>query len=355
MKPSRLLKQAGIALLLVTLLLVVVVAGFGYLLSGPHYRGPVSDHFDGRRFYNPSGIHHRSFGEFANWMLNRKPGVWRDWTSTPPGPPPPRRVTGGRLRVTFVNHATTLLQVDGLNILTDPIWSARASPFDWIGPRRVRPPGIRFQDLPPIDVVLISHNHYDHLDLSTLARLARTHDPLFVTGLGNGALLEAHGIHKIRELDWWQSLRLDKDIVLHMTPAQHFSARGLFDRDATLWGGYYLAAPSGKIFFAGDTGMGPHFAQIRKRYGPPRLALLPIGAFRPVWFMARVHLSPADAVAAHKILGAGTSLGIHYGTFRLADDGQDEPRLKLAEALRASPAPKPRFWTLDFGEGRDVP
>ena len=155
MKPWRLLKQAGIALLLVTLLLVVVVAGFGYLLSGPHYRGPVSDHFDGRRFYNPSGIHHRSFGEFANWMLNRKPGVWRDWTSTPPGPPPPRRVTGGRLRVTFVNHATTLIQVDGLNILTDPIWSARASPFDWIGPRRVRPPGIRFQDLPPIDVVLI--------------------------------------------------------------------------------------------------------------------------------------------------------------------------------------------------------
>ncbi len=332
-----------------------LILAIGCALSGPRHRGPVSDHFEGRRFTNLDAIQHRGFLEVLRWLATRDPAPWRERTDAAPGPPPPRAVDGGRLRVTFVNHATVLVQMDGLNVLTDPIWSERASPFSWIGPRRARPPGIRFEDLPPIDGVLVSHNHYDHLDLPTLRRLAERHRPLFVVGLGNAALLEQAGIGPVRELDWWQGLALSKAVQVSAVPAQHFSARGLCDRDATLWAGYVIQGPAGTVYFAGDTGMGPHFAQIRKRFGPPRLALLPIGAFRPVWFMSRVHLSPADAVQAADILGASTSLAIHYGTFRLADDGQDEPLEALAEALVSRNHPAPRFWTLDFGEGREVP
>ena len=326
-------------------------------LSAPGYRGPVSDHFDGERFINQDPIEHRSFTEFMRWMWNREAGDWREWTPAPPGPPPPGKVGRGRLRVTFVNHATVLVQMDGLNILTDPIWSERASPVAWIGPRRVRPPGIRFEDLPPIDVVILSHNHYDHFDTPTLRRLERAHRPLFVTGLGNGALLEGLDIDagRIRELDWWQDTPLSAELRLHSVPAQHFSARGLWDRDVTLWTGYVLQGPAGVIYFAGDTGFGRHFAQIRKRFGPPRLAILPIGAYKPAWFMARVHTSPAEAVLAHDILGARASLPIHYGTFRLADDGQNEPLEALEKALDEHGEPRPQFLILKFGEGRDVP
>lgn len=337
--------------------LLALVFGIGCGLSGPGYRGPVSDHFDGQRFVNVGPVAHRTFGELFRWMTTRQPGPWPDWIEAEPGPPPPPRVGSGQLRVTFVNHATVLLQMDGLNILTDPIWSERASPFNWIGPRRVRPPGIRFPDLPAIDAVLISHNHYDHLDIPTLRRLEQAHRPRFVAGLGNGALLREAGIPKrrITELDWWQATQLGKGVQLYFVPAVHFSARGLCDRDKALWGGHVLKGPAGTVYFAGDTGMGPHFAQIRARFGPLRLALLPIGAYQPAWFMARIHLSPAEAVAAHDLLGAATSLGIHYGTFRLADDGMDEPLRDLAAALARHNEPGPRFWTLDFGAGRMVP
>lgn len=338
---------------------ILVLAGgalfaIGCALSGPHYQGPVSDHFDGRRFHNLAPLAHRSPADLLRWWWTRKPGPWREWTDAEPGPPPPQRVAGGRLRVTFVNHATVLLQMDGLNILTDPIWSERASPVAWAGPRRVRPPGIRFADLPPIDAVIVSHNHYDHLDLPSLKRLQQAHDPLFVVGLGNAALLRAAGIDKVRELDWWQSLALSASVRLSATPAQHFSARGLCDRDATLWAGYVLQGPAGAVYFAGDTGDGPHFEQIAQRFGPLRLALLPIGAYRPAWIMARVHLSPRAAVAAQRRLHAATAMGIHFGTFRLADDGQDKPLEALSAALAERGAGAP-FWVLDFGEGREVP
>jgi len=342
-------------LLLAGLVLLVIVLGYavGCALSGPGYQGPVSDHFDGKRFFNQAAIRHRSFGEFLRWMWHRQPGAWT-WIDAPPGPPPPPRVGPGRMRVTFVNHATVLLQMDGLNILTDPIWSERASPFSWIGPRRMRPPGIRFADLPPIDIVVVSHNHYDHMDLSTLRRLARDHHPRFIVGLGNRALLTAAGIERVRELDWWQSSGAGP-LTITSVPAQHFSARGLCDRDAALWTGFVLSGPSGKAYFAGDTGFGPHFRQIRERFGPVRLAMLPIGAYRPEWFMSRIHLSPRDAVRAHDTLGARTSLAIHYGTFRLADDGQQEPLQALQQALSNHNSPSLRFWSLGFGEGRYVP
>ena len=333
----------------------MLVFGIGCGLSGPHYLGSVSNHFDGKRFHNQKPLQHGDFGDLLNWMLHREPGPWLEWTDAPSGSPPPLRVTNGRLRVTFVNHSTVLVQMDGLNMLTDPIWSDRASPFSWIGPHRVRPPGIRFEDLPPIHVVMISHNHYDHLDLPTLTRLANKHHPKFFVGLGNAALLESAGITNVHELDWWQSIELTEGVRLTITPSQHFSARGLCDRDATLWASYVVQGTAGTIYFAGDTGYGPHFAQIKKRFGSLRLAMLPIGAFRPSWFMSRVHLSPRDAVQAHYALDASTSLAIHYGTFRLGDDGQDEPVETLTRAIKDHDQPAPRFCALDFGEGREVP
>lgn len=330
---------------------VALVVGVGWFLSAPCYKGSPSGHFDGVRFLNKVDVPHGGFFAFLRWQLDRRRGPWQ-MRNTPPGPPPPRAVTGGALRVTFVNHATVLVQMDGVNVLTDPIWSERASPVSRIGPRRHHPPGIRFQDLPPIHAVVISHSHYDHLDLPTLRRLREAHDPRFFTGVGTGALLRKAGIERVEELDWWDRARLPGEVEVHGVPAQHFSNRGLFDRDCTLWVGFVVRGPAGTVYFAGDTGDGPHFEEVRTRLGAPRLALLPIGAYEPRWFMKAVHISPEEAVAAHNRLGAGTSVGIHHGTFALADEGQDAPAVALQAAAGAAGA---RFWVLGIGEGRDVP
>ena len=241
------------------------------------------------------------------------------------------------LRVTFVNHATLLVQTENVNILTDPIWSERCFPVQFAGPRRHHAPGIRFEDLPPIDVVILSHNHYDHMDVATLQRLAREHDPRMFAALGNGAYLRAQGIANVTELDWWQSSAVAPNVRLNAVPAQHFSSRGLGDRDANLWCGWVVETTEGPIFFAGDTGWGSHFAAVRDRFGPARLAMLPIGAFRPEWFMCAVHISPAEAVRAAKTLDAKLSIPMHYGTFHLGDDGQEEPLDVLRSALAAVP------------------
>jgi len=319
----------------------------------PGYHGPVSDHFDGERFHNQLVFEHRSFADFIRWMWHRQPAQWQTVAAAEPGPRPPAR--GTSLRATFVNHATVLLQTVEMNILTDPIWSVRASPLSSLGPTRVRPPGIRFEELPAIDVVLISHDHYDHMDLPTLKRLKAEHDPLFVVGLGNAVLLQQAGIEKVKELDWWQRLDLSPSTSLSGVPAQHFSQRTMRDRDKRLWLGYVIHAPEGEIYFAGDTGMGPHFEQIRQRFGPMRLSLLPIGAYKPRWFMSAVHLSPREAVIAHQQLQSEYAIGIHYGTFRLADDGQHEACRELALARQEEGVSDERFWVLGFGEGREIP
>lgn len=327
------------------------------LFAAPPYRGPVSDHFDGRRFRNQERVPMSGFGQALRWWLLREPGPWRPFIEAPPGPKPPLRVGRGQMRVTFVNHATALIQMDGLNILTDPILSERASPVSFAGPRRAVPPGLRFEDLPPIDVVLVSHNHYDHLDLPTLRRLADLHRPRIFSGLGNKALLDQEEIAGAADLDWWQSAPLAPELSLTAVPAQHWSNRGIpvewGDRDRTLWTGFVVQGPAGAVYFPGDTGYGPHIAEIRRRFGPIRLALLPIGAYLPAWFMSPAHLSPAEAVRAHQALEASTSVAIHFGTFQLGDDGQDQPLADLALALEK--AGRPRFWVLGFGEGRDVP
>lgn len=322
--------------------------------SAPRYSGPASNHFDSIRFRNESNVGHAKRWDVAKWLVTRRPGPWKRVTDAVPGPPPPARVSGTNLRVTFVGHATTLIQTSGLNILTDPVWSERVSPVSFAGPRRVRPPGIRFGDLPPVDVVLLSHNHYDHIDERTLRNLQAAHGPRFVTPLGNAALLRSFGLGDVIELDWWQRVEVGSGAEAHCVPAQHFSGRGLRDRDATLWGGFVLKGSFGVIYFAGDTGAGKHFASIRDTFGPPRLALLPIGAYRPQWFMKSAHISPAEAVEAHETLGACQSVAIHFGTFPLADDGRDEAPRDLGAALKTADVSPDDFWILDCGEGREV-
>jgi L-ascorbate metabolism protein UlaG (beta-lactamase superfamily) len=324
-------------------------------LAAPAYIGASSDHYDGRRFHNLGGAQAPGLMELLRWKWNDAPGPWEESSAARPGTPPPRRVGTGQLRVTFVNHSTLLLQLNDLNILTDPIWSERASPVSFAGPKRARQPGIRFEDLPPIDLVLVSHDHYDHLDLSTLERLASTFQPRFIVPLGNRDLLAENQIPRVEELDWWQSFQVAPGTRVWAVPAQHFSQRGVCDRCASLWAGFVIQSDTGYVYFAGDTAWGPHFEQIRTRFGAPRLALLPIGAFEPDWFMQSTHMNPEQALDAHRALSAQASVAMHFGTFRLGDDGQREAPERLLAAVAKAADPSLQFWVLDFGEGRDLP
>jgi L-ascorbate metabolism protein UlaG (beta-lactamase superfamily) len=301
-------------------------------------------HFDGKRFYNPDAPQARGWREVLRWKLTSRPEQSPRFVSDVQQSIPPRRVEGAELRTTLVNHSTVLLQQSGLNILTDPVWSQRVSPLSWIGPRRRRLPGVAWKDLPPIDVVLLSHNHYDHLDLAALRLLAARGNSTFIVPAGLARLLRSENIGPAHELDWGESFS-DPRCSIHCVPALHFSARGIFDRNRTLWCGYMIECRKRSVYFAGDTAFGPHFAWIRERFGSPRLALLPIGAYQPRWFMSPVHMAPEDAVQAHEILAARTSVAIHHGTFQLADEGLDTPKQRLREI-----APADSFLALDNGQ-----
>ncbi len=313
-------------------------------------RFPPSDHCDGRRFFNPDGQADHGLGDLLRWQLSRRPQPWsRVAAVAAPAPAPAAGVDDG-MTVTYLGQASFLIQCPGLNLLTDPIFSRRASPLSWLGPERVRPPALTLDQLPPIQAVLLSHNHYDHMDLLSLRQLRRRWAPVIVTGLGNGAALAARGIPDAIELDWWQSWALGGGATVHFVPARHWSKRGLFDRRATLWGGHVLETAAGRLFFAGDTGYGGHFAAIRQRLGPPDLALLPIGAYAPRWFMAAQHMDPEDAVRAHLDLGAGLSVAMHFATFPLTDEGIDEPARRLEEERRRFGVAAEGFRVPAFGQ-----
>ncbi|MGC2639775.1 MAG: MBL fold metallo-hydrolase [Acidobacteriaceae bacterium] len=320
----------------------------GTVTLTPEVSGGV-EHFRNGRFFNP-GVRDHGFRELLRWISTRKIGRWRKWIDSTPGPRPPDAVEGEALRATLVNHSTVLLQTDRYNILTDPVWSRRASPVGFAGPNRHRDPGIRFEDLPELHCLLISHNHYDHFDAPTLRRIAARHRPVVFCPLGLGLALRRLGFGDVRELDWWQSDSLGR-MRANCVPAQHFSARGPFDRNRTLWCGWTLETRGGRIYFAGDTGFGSLFAAIRERFPALRLALLPIGAYEPEWFMGPVHMTPEQAVEAWQILGARKAMAIHFGTFALADDGEREPADRLREALRGHLEAQ-RFWIPVEGEGR---
>ncbi|SDH69050.1 MBL fold metallo-hydrolase [Pseudomonas panipatensis] len=319
---------------------------------GARYRGPQSANFDGQRFRNLDAKPHHGLRAFLKWQFARgKQQPWRDQPGPAQAPEVPARVAGAELRVTFINHATLLIQHRGLNILTDPLWGERTSPLRFLGPRRHHPPGLSLDELPPIDLILVSHNHYDHLDIGSLDQLARRFPQArVVTGLGNAELIRACGFVDVHEIDWWQSVPLPQGMLLTGVPAQHWSARSRRDTNRTLWLGFVLESADGPLLFPGDTGLGPEFALIRQRFGPMRFAALPIGAYAPRWFMRHHHMDPDDAVKAHRILDSHSSMAIHFGTFRLSDEGQFAPIEDLARALLEQGVDSQRFRAPKPGE-----
>jgi L-ascorbate metabolism protein UlaG (beta-lactamase superfamily) len=332
----------------------VVMLGAAALLPGCGHNlpQPATGHFDGARFFNPDGAPPRGFLDLARWKLAGEARDWPDHYPSPFAPDRPPRASGP-LRVTCVGHASFLLQGAGLNILTDPVWSERASPLSFAGPKRVNPPGIRFEDLPPIDAVLVSHGHYDHLDLETLDRLWRRDRPRIVAPLGNDATIQAHRADiPVTAVDWGGTVSLGNGVEVVAEQVHHWSARGVFDRNAALWCGFLLRGLGDGVFFAGDTGFdeGRPFARVRQRHGAVGLALLPIGAYAPRWFMATQHMDPADAVRGLGLLGARQGLGYHWGTFQLTDEAVDAPPADLALALAAQAVAPARFLAVRPGQ-----
>lgn len=307
------------------------------LRRNPYYRGPPSHNFDGTRFFNPGEPDtDRTLAQVLRWKLRGVAATWPAQVAIAQVTPE-RRVDG--MRVTMVGHATLLIQSAGLNILTDPVWSKRASPLGYAGPKRVTVPGVSFEDLPAIDAVLLSHNHYDHLDIATLRRIHQRDAPLIVTPLGNDVIVRRRvPTARIVTGDWWDRFKIDAEAEVHIVPANHWSSRNISDRRMALWGGFMLRTRAGLVYFAGDTGYGTGriFRTMRERLGAPDLALIPIGAYAPEWFMSAQHSNPGDAVQIMLDLDARHALGIHWGTFRLTDEARDEPFERLRSALASS-------------------
>ena len=323
-----------------------------------YYTGPVSDHFDGTVFFNPDGIEPKPFMDLLRWQFGETRAVWPERFESPyPQAVPSPRVEGTGLRVTMVGHATLLIQAGGLNMLTDPVWSQRVSPYSFVGPKRVTPPGIAFENLPKIDVVLLTHNHYDHLDTATLARLKAAHDPQLITPLGNDRIvLDAVPGMRVSVGDWGDRIEIPGGVV-HVEPTHHWSARGTRDRRMALWASFAIETAAGKIYHIGDTGFhrGINYRAAAERHGGFRLAILPIGAYEPRWFMEGQHQNPDEAVQGMKLANAAFAAGHHWSTFQLTNEPMDEPGRKLAEAVATHGVEAQRFRPMLPGEVWDVP
>lgn len=335
---------AGKALLWIVIILCLAATIVPRFLDAVYYRGAPSAHFDGARFFNPDGDDTTApptGGNRGSFLIRYVTGSdgrphWPVRVAVA-GVPPPARVMGQAMVVTWVGHAGVLAQTQGLNILTDPIWSDTAGPLG-VGPARVAPPGIPFDKLPKIDLVLVSHNHYDHMDLATLKRLWERDRPVIVTSLGNDAVIGSAGV-KAAALDWGGHLKPRPGIDIVVTRNHHWGSRWFTDRNRALWSSFVVKLPGGNLFFAGDTGAGDlRWADEAASYGPIRLALIPIGAFRftPGQMSVGSHIGPVDAVEVARRLGAARSIGIHWGTFRLSSEAYDTPPRLLAAAMRCT-------------------
>ena len=380
---GKILRRLGAALLFVAVALCLAITIVPPFLDRIYYEGPASRHFDGARFFNPDGDGrypappgHNKRGLVARWLLGQddRPS-WPDRVAVKPSRPPAFAAPRGMV-ATWVGHATVLVQAAGLNILTDPIWSDYASPFPPLGPKRVTQPGVRFDDLPKIDLILLSHNHYDHMDIPTLKRLWARDRPKIITSLGNDIILKANGI-PATALDWGRSTSgaalngLGENSVIqcenyehcpdyrvHVVRNHHWSSRWGTDRNRALWSAFFISTRAGNIFFAGDTGAGDMaWAEEAARLGPIRLALIPIGAFRfwPGQMQSDAHIGPEQAVTLFKTLNASTAIPIHWGTFHLSYEKWDTPPKLLELYLRCAGIDRQRFAPLKVGQAIQVP
>ncbi len=325
-------------------------------------------HHTFRGFRNPSPDGQlRGFGAMLRWAWQRwrTRGLFADGGGASPARQVHQvrqpRADAHEYAITWVGHSTFLLQVNGLNILTDPVWSERCAPVQWAGPRRRVPPGVPFDDLPPIDVVLQSHDHYDHFDDWSVRALARSHPAAqWITPLGVARRLHSRGVQRVTELDWWQSCQRDA-LQVTCAPAQHFSGRSPFDRNRTLWGGFVLRVGQRTLYFVGDTGWHGDFPEIGRRCGPIDLTLMPIGAYDPRWIMKPVHVDPEEAVAAFQAVQQArpapspVMVAMHWGTFVLTDEPVDEPPVRVRAAWRAAGLADEQLWVMSPGETRVLP
>lgn len=321
------------------------------------YQGPPSDHFDGTNFFDKDGSSPKRLSEVLRWQFSRKPEKWPERAPSPYTDTPPPQVEGDKVRLSFVGHASWLVQTAGLNVLVDPVWSERASPFSFAGPKRVNDPGIAFDRLPIIDVVLVSHGHYDHLDVRTLSRLAAKFSPRIITPLGNDLTMTSNDANiRAEGFDWNQRVEIGNGVAVTLVATRHWSARGLFDRNKALWASFVLETPAGKVYIVADSGYGTgaHFRRVRETHGAPRLVILPIGAYEPRWFMRDMHMNPEDALKALADCGAQVALAHHHGTFQLTDEAIDAPERALAEALAAANVPREKFRALKPGQTFEI-
>jgi L-ascorbate metabolism protein UlaG (beta-lactamase superfamily) len=313
----------------------------------------MSDHYDGKVFSCVEPIRNKNFRDILKWNFTSQRASWPEWVDIGNADKPPHRVDGKDLRASFVNHSTVLLQTSGVNILTDPVWSKRASPLSFMGPKRVHAPGINWADLPKIDVVLISHSHYDHLDIPTVKKLVGRDNPVLIMPLGVDTIIKRHMPDaNCIVMDWGQSFSFNTDIIIYVEPAQHWSSRSFNDRNKTLWAGFVLKTPFGKTYYAGDTGYGTGkiFRDIFKKHGAVDFALIPIGAYEPRWFMKDSHANPEEAVQIFRDIQARQAMAIHYATFQLTDEAIDAPVQELSLQLKKAGIPVEKFRALKSGQ-----
>jgi L-ascorbate metabolism protein UlaG (beta-lactamase superfamily) len=322
--------------------------------DNPYYSGPKSDHYDGRTFYNPNGVPPGKFSDLLRWQFQETKAEWPEtFESEHAGTEPRSKVSGTDIEVTMIGHATLLIQTAGLNLITDPVFSNRASPFQFAGPKRVNPPGVSFDKLPKIDAVLLSHNHYDHLDVLTLEKLVKRDNPTIITPLGNDAIVkDAVEAAKLTTGDWGDVIEIANSIKVHFEPCHHWSARGTKDRRMALWSAFVIETTNTKIYHIGDTGFhsGINYKAVAEKHGTLDLVIMPIGAYEPRWFMKGQHQNPEEAVEGLKLLGAKQALGHHWGTFQLTNEAVEAPKLALEEAMSQSDMDGAQFIALAPGQ-----
>lgn len=320
-----------------------------------YYTGPKSDHFDSKIFFNPEGVPPNKFADLLKWQFEGGKAKWPESRISPFAGAKPDMYFDD-LRLTMIGHASILIQVDGVNILTDPVFSKRASPVSFAGPKRVTDVGVALDDLPKIDIILMTHNHYDHMDMDTLHKLVRRDDPLVLTPLGNDTILKNHVPHmRIDVGDWGDVSDLtirETRIKAHFEPCHHWSARGTGDRRMALWCAFVLETSKGKIYHIGDTGFhsGINYKAAAEKHGGFRVACLPVGAYEPRWFMKGQHQNPEEAVQGFKLCKTQSAIGHHWGTFQLTNEALEAPRDDLITALEKAGIEQNRFVALEAGQ-----